>query len=135
MKQSTLNAIACVLLTLACLWGCLPHAMPAPPQDVVGAPRSSCWPATRAAYLKAHPKCEACGGREGLQVHHCIPFNTTDGKALECEPSNLITFCTGDTLNCHLWIGHAGNFQTYNPNVREDAKRFREMIANRTPNK
>lgn len=138
MKRRTFNAMACSLLTLACLWGCLPQ-MREP--MALAAPRSSQWAKVRAAYLTKHPKCEACGGREGLQVHHVIPFakdgngdEDEDGISNELDEDNLITLCTGDTLNCHLWLGHAGNFKTYNPCVREDAAHFRDMIANRKPN-
>lgn len=131
MSTRFFKAAVCALLTMVCLWGCLPEVAPL----AVSSPRSSCWPATRAAYLRDHPVCEACGGRDGLQVHHCVPFNTAEGKLLECDQSNLITLCTADTHNDHLWIGHAGTFNTYNPNVREDAKRFREMLANRRLNK
>ena len=109
---------------------------------LAAAPRSSQWPNVRAAYLKLHPRCESCGGKEGLQVHHVIPFaaggaddEDGDGITNELDADNLITLCTGDTMNCHLWIGHAGNFRSWNPTVREDAKRFREMIANRRPNR
>lgn len=138
MTQRTFNAIACGLLTLACLWGCLPQSRE---PMALGGPRSSQWPKVRAAYLVKHPKCEACGGREGLQVHHVLPFKAAgnedddgDGITNELDEDNLITLCTGDTMNCHLWISHAGRFQSFNPNVREDAKRFRDMIANRKPN-
>ena len=125
MKQGTFNAIACSLLTLACLWGCLPQSSE---PMALASPRSRQWPKVRAAYLAKHPKCEACGGREGLQVHHVLPVRAAgnedadgDGITNELDPDNLVTLCTGGTLNCHLWIGHAGNFKTYNPCVREDA--------------
>ena len=137
MNRQTLNAIACGLLTLACLWGCLPQSS----DPTFGAARSSEWPKVRATYLSKHSRCEACGGREGLQVHHVLPFKAAgngdedgDGIINELDEDNLITLCTGDTCNCHLWIGHAGNFKSFNANCREDAKRFREMIANRKPN-
>lgn len=133
-------AILTVVLTFSALvYGCLPNAEPM----ALGASqsRSSQWPKVRAAYLAKHPKCESCGGTSGLQIHHCLPFKAAgnededgDGITNELDPDNLITLCTGDTCNCHLWIGHAGSFKTFNPNVREDAKRFREMIANRKPN-
>ncbi len=133
--------IAAILTTLlifsALVYGCLPTT------ETFGAsaPRSSQWPKVRAAYLAEHPRCEACGGREGLQVHHVLPFKAAgdadedgDGVTNELDPDNLITLCTGDTMNCHLWLGHAGNFKTYNPCVREDAARFRDMIACRKAN-
>lgn len=139
MSRKTHAAILTAMLLLTAIaWGCLAEV----DAGSLSAPRSSEWPAVRNAYLKEHPECAACGrtGR-GLQVHHVVPFHLDgngdedgDGIINELDSDNLITLCTGDTCNCHLWIGHAGSFKTYNPNVREDAKRFREMIRNRKPN-
>ena len=39
---------------------------------------------------------------------------------LELDPNNLITLCMGK-LECHLQLGHLGNFKFYNPNIRKDA--------------
>lgn len=128
MKQRTLNAIACGLLTLACLWGCLPQAMPTPTHDFVGGPRSSCWRETRAAYVATHPTCEACGEPTD-EVHHEVPFSTS--PSLECDPKNLVAFCHQH----HFELGHARNYRFHNANVRRDVERYREMIANRKPNK
>lgn len=127
------------MLLAAATWGCLPSSRYA--SVGVGTPRSSQWPAVRAAYLALHPACEACGGRDGLQVHHVIPFNADgqgdadgDGVSNELDADNLISLCTADTHNDHLWIGHGGNFKSYNPNVRADAARFLEMIKRRRTN-
>lgn len=96
-----------------------------------GAPRSPKWATVRANWLKTHPECAACGQRDDLNVHHVKPFSFD--PSLELDPNNLITLCTdgiGHT-NCHLMIGHGGYFAAYNPNVREDAARFRRMISER----
>lgn len=89
-------------------------------------PRSPEWPKARAAYIKDHPECAACGykGKEN-QVHHVTPFHL-DPK-LELDPSNLITLCGPGHRNHHLDIGHGGTYTCRNPNVREDAERFRKM--------
>lgn len=119
-----------LLLVLTLLIGC---GQWLPNERSVDTPRSACWPKARAEYEAAHPVCEACGGTEGLQTHHVIAFKSRPD--LECEQANLIRLCTGKTHNCHLWLGHCGNFtKWFNPRVREDAKRFREMLANRQPN-
>lgn len=92
-------------------------------------PRSPHWPKARADWLAIHGECEACGQKDNLNVHHVVPFH--DNPALELDPTNFVTLCTdgiGHT-NCHLMIGHAGNFKCHNPNVREDAKAFRKMLT------
>jgi hypothetical protein len=99
----------------------------------VSVPRSSCWVKIREEYIRKHFICEACGSTEDLQVHHVIPFNLDSSK--ECDPENLITLCARKTHNCHLWIGHGGNYKTYNPNCREDAQYFHTMITSRKPNR
>jgi hypothetical protein len=96
------------------------------------APRSGKWPAVRAAYIADHPACEACGAtgsKAGLQVHHVKPFHLDPAK--ELDPANLITLCTSDSHNCHFFIGHALDWQAYNPHAREDAARLLDHIKNR----
>jgi 5-methylcytosine-specific restriction protein A len=83
--------------------------------------RSSRWRAVERAHLKAEPKCGACGGKRLLQVHHVIAFEAR--PELELEPTNLLTLCmsgVGDR-ECHLKLGHGGNFRFYNPRVRTHA--------------
>ena len=95
-------------------------------------PRSPEWPRVRAFYLKVHPTCEACGEAEAkyLEVHHVIPFS--HDKTKELDSANLITLCTHPARNCHLNIGHSGDFKAANPHVREDAalmlKRRKERV-------
>lgn len=83
--------------------------------------RSSKWPALRKSFLKIHGTCAACGGTEYLEVHHIEPFH--ENPELELNFNNLITLCDKPgKQNCHLEIGHLGNFKSKNPNVRADAK-------------
>jgi 5-methylcytosine-specific restriction enzyme A len=90
----------------------------------LSAKRSSKWPTVEKHFLEAHPICAACGGKKRLNVHHCMPFHLDPN--LELDPNNLITLCMGK-LECHLHIGHSGNFKLYNPNVRKNAS---EALAN-----
>ena len=94
--------------------------------------RSSRWPAVRRAHLEEHPRCELCGGKKSLNVHHVLPFHTHPG--LELEPGNLITLCEKshlDGLNCHLLFGHLGDWKAFNPHVQEDAPEWRKKILAR----
>lgn len=80
--------------------------------------RSSQWPAVEHVHLARHPTCAACGGCRELQVHHVAPFHLY--PALELTPSNLLTLCMAH-LECHLRIGHGGDFHRYNQRARTDA--------------
>jgi 5-methylcytosine-specific restriction endonuclease McrA len=82
-------------------------------------PRSPHWPAVRAAHLRAHPCCAACGGTEDLQVHHIAPFHLH--AHLELDPKNLITLCEKTGHWCHFRIGHVYDWRSWNCFVVEDA--------------
>ena len=84
--------------------------------------RSPQWDTVRKAHLKNEPMCRACNGTDKLQVHHIKPFHIFPD--LELEPTNLITLCECDK-ECHLIIGHKGNFKNYNPMVISDIKKYR----------
>ena len=89
--------------------------------------RSSHWETVRKRHLKAFPTCAACGCDQHLQVHHIKPFHLH--PELELEESNLITLCEGKGEHqCHLNIGHLGNFKRENPDVVKDAEEFLKRI-------
>lgn len=97
--------------------------VPASLYDTVsGAARSSKWPSVRLAHLKQFPACACCGRKTNLNVHHIKPFHKF--PALELEPSNLLTLCEFDSLNCHLFIGHFLNWSQFNPDVIRDASKL-----------
>lgn len=99
----------------------------------VGAmPRSSKWPTVRKRYLEKFPNCAACGESKELEVHHCEPYHLK--PELELDENNLITLCrTGKSgMPCHLLIGHCGDWSAFNKNVRDDAKRFCNMIQSKS---
>lgn len=96
------------------------------------ATRSSHWPAVRRAFLAQNPVCACCGATEGLDVHHVEPFHLARTK--ELDPTNLITLCTNSNtlagVNCHLAVGHLGNWKLVNERVREQAAAIRKGIDN-----
>lgn len=82
--------------------------------------RSSKWPALRKSFLKTNSSCAACGCTEFLEVHHIEPFH--ENSSLELDINNLITLCDKPGKdNCHLEVGHLGDFKSKNPSVKEDA--------------
>lgn len=88
-----------------------------------GLARSPEWPALERAHLQQEPACRACGYRgPGIQVHHIKPFHLY--PQLELDPNNLITLCEVRGRDHHLLLGHLDDWESYNPNVREDVKRF-----------
>jgi len=103
------------------------------------AKRSSHWPTVEKHFLEQNPTCAACGSKVRLNVHHIKPFHID--PELELDVNNLITLCMSP-LECHLRIGHSGNFKEFNPNVREDAakalahpEKFEEIVKLACANK
>jgi 5-methylcytosine-specific restriction protein A len=84
--------------------------------------RSPLWPEARRKHLLIQPVCQACGGKEKLQVHHKAPFHLH--PELELAESNLITLCEKPSHDCHFVFGHFHNWSLYNPNVVEDVNRY-----------
>ena len=94
-------------------------------QRLGGRNRSPRWRATRKAYLRLHPKCEISGVKRRLQVHHIIPFHKDPSKELDFD--NLKTV----TKWLHFWLCHLGSWHSWNENLQEDIKIWRDKIANR----
>jgi hypothetical protein len=84
----------------------------------LGHARSTQWPAVEKAHLRKEPFCRYCGGQRALQVHHIRPFHLHPED--ELNAANLITLCEDakDGIECHLHIGHLGNWKLFNPHVR-----------------
>ena len=90
-----------------------------------GVPRSTKWPAVRRRILKG-AQCAACGSRQKLRAHHVI--SVSEAPERELDETNIIVLCESNLdHNCHLTIGHNGEWQTTNPNAREDAARQRAL--------
>jgi len=81
-----------------------------------GTKRSPEWRGVEQAHLKQQDYCMYCGGQSNLQVHHVEPFHLDPSK--ELDPTNLITLCEKMGSDCHLHIGHLGNWKNFNPQVR-----------------
>jgi 5-methylcytosine-specific restriction endonuclease McrA len=92
-----------------------------------GVERSPHWPTVQHHHLKEHPTCEACSGNVNLNVHHRKPFHLFPD--LELEPDNLITLCMDGDKDCHIKLGHGGNFKAYNPNVDADVAKVKANFS------
>lgn len=103
------------------------HLLADPEKEPSGHPRSTEWPKVREEHLKKFPVCAACGSKEKLQVHHCMPFHLQ--PELELDPNNLITLCESSGSSCHLKWGHLGSFKLYNPKVRETAEYIYDLLV------
>ena len=97
-----------------------------------GKERSPKWPHVEKLHLKLEPVCAACGSSKKLNVHHKKPFHLFPESELDLN--NLITLCMDK--ECHVKIGHGGNFKDYNPDVAEDSAKvlanqslFEEVVA------
>lgn len=95
----------------------------------LGSRRSSLWPEVRDEHLSKYACCEVCAATSKLRVHHIKPYHLF--PELELEGSNLITLCESWKmgLNCHLLIGHLGNYRHINPDCVSDAKYWSEKLA------
>ena len=69
--------------------------------------------------------CAACGSRAKVRAHHIVPVSVAPER--EHDPSNLLSLCESYShgVNCHLFFGHAGDWQAYNPHVIADAFAYR----------
>jgi hypothetical protein len=85
-----------------------------------GAKRSPDWRDVRKAHLNHHPNCACCGSSKKVEVHHIVPFHVAPDQ--ELNPNNLISLCENKKygINCHLLLGHLGNYRNINPSVVGD---------------
>jgi 5-methylcytosine-specific restriction protein A len=94
-----------------------------------GIHRSPLWPRVRLAKLREQPACAATGIKTELEVHHIRPFHLH--PELELDPSNLIVLTEHASFNAHFWIGHLGDWRSFNVDVIADAARLLEKIHGR----
>lgn len=89
--------------------------------------RSPRWAQKRQEWVFEHPKCECCGRRTNLNVHHIMPFHLF--PALELMDDNLITLCEGGPINCHYLAGHCGaGWSAYSRNVPEQIRAISSLV-------
>lgn len=94
---------------------------PRPPQRV----QSRRWRSIAARHLREYPACAACGSTSRVRPHHVIPVSVDPSR--QYDHSNLLSLCESYThgVNCHLFFGHGGQWDTYNPNAIADAFSWR----------
>lgn len=87
-----------------------------------GARRSSKWRALRKDFLARNPQCAVCGGTKKVEVHHIVPFHLAPD--MELDETNLLPLCERKKygINCHLLIGHQGNYRDVNLTCYADAR-------------
>lgn len=88
-------------------------------------PRSPHWHKVEKDMLAKNKVCAACGTVNRLQVHHKKPFHLY--PELELDESNLIVLCMDK--ECHLKLGHGGDWKAYNPNVVEDVAKVHGNVV------
>jgi hypothetical protein len=90
-----------------------------PTATAANTPRNPKFESAAKLYLKGK-KCMICGGTLRLMAHHKYPFHLF--PELEMDETHWRPLCEGDhRLNCHLLVGHGGNFEGFNPLVDEFA--------------
>lgn len=99
------------------------------PYLIGGKQRSKDWPKVQCAFLRANPRCAACGATKLLNVHHKKPYHLF--PELELDPSNLLTLCETPTHNCHFILGHCLNWSAYNVRVTELVVFYHHCLFNR----
>ena len=94
--------------------------------------RSSKWSALRDSFLEGKG-CAACGGTDRLIAHHRVPFHID--PSLELDVENLIPLCESGKygLNCHLLLGHLGNWRNVNVDVDADVARWSRVFRQEKP--
>lgn len=92
--------------------------------------RSPKWAAFCKECIAASPVCQVCGNKtlKALVGHHRKPFHLF--PELELSKDNVAIVCENGPghMNCHLIVGHTGNFQQYNPDFDQDAAYVGAML-------
>ena len=90
-----------------------------------GVTRSPQWGKVRRAWLLAHDRCACCSTKNDLEVHHIVPVHVDPTR--ELDGTNLVTLCR----RCHLFVGHLGDWESWNVQVLEHAQVWSRYIAAR----
>lgn len=62
------------------------------------------WACRKAVFARAGNKCEICGSKKKLEMHHIIPFNKCI-FAMKYNPDNIILFCNYHHNHFEEWAG------------------------------
>lgn len=91
--------------------------------------RSSKWRKIRNEYKRKNAYCRVCGSGKKVEIHHIIPFHYAPD--LELTEENLMPLCENKKygINCHLLIGHLGNYKRFNINCEADVITWRNKIC------
>lgn len=87
--------------------------------------RSPMWKKVCKQLKEKHPYCAACDSKKLLAGHHIKPFHLF--PHLELEPDNVIILCWW----CHWVLGHLKNWESWNKNIVNDARKLLYKIRNR----
>jgi 5-methylcytosine-specific restriction endonuclease McrA len=87
--------------------------------------RSSQWLTVRKHHLRLEDRCQWCGAKRILEVHHVIPFHICPEK--ELDQTNLITLCAGLFRNCHFKRGHLRSWRSYDPAIRQECEEKKQL--------
>ena len=95
----------------------------------LGAMRASQWPKVRKEHLAKNPLCIVCNKKGTLlspnEAHHIVLFS--QDPSMELLSTNIATVCRRH----HLEWAHLGNFKSWDKDIVENARIFRERVANR----
>ena len=83
------------------------------------------WRMVAREHLRLNPVCAACGSRSRVRPHHVVPVSVDPSR--EFQSTNLLSLCESYEagVNCHLFFGHGGKWDHWNPNAVADAFTFR----------
>lgn len=97
------------------------------PHKLGNSTRSPQWRAVREQFL-TDKVCACCGGRVKLVAHHILPFHVAPES--ELDQGNLIALCEAEKygINCHLLMGHLGDFRDWNPLVEAFAAQWSLLL-------
>lgn len=93
----------------------------------VGAGRSPRWRSFRDQLL-AGQCCQVCDGKTHLIAHHMVPFHIAPD--LELVRENIVILCEAKRygVNCHLMLGHLGNWRRTNVSVLADVAYWHQRL-------
>lgn len=87
--------------------------------------RSPKWQTVRDRFIRANPRCAACGRSQELEAHHVVPYQIR--PELELDESNLVSFCRA----CHFAVGHGYDWTAWRPDCRRLARQMLETPISR----